>query len=183
MMKIILSTVDICNQSHTVLCILTRLPNASNSHITLQHAHSNVIQPKKKKRTRKTYAVKYPQQEWKWCTGQIVAMVCSLDIKAGMVHSNCELTCGWQVKLCILSLMCAIPERAEMNKDKVLYISMFILLYLCTYLQRRCHCCHTTNSYKAFALTQNMKPPISTFFIQYWTTEWQGNASLTLTLW
>ena len=29
----------------------------------------------------------------------------------GIAHSVCGCTCGWQIKLCDLLLICAIPER------------------------------------------------------------------------
>ena len=33
-------------------------------------------------------------------TSQRAVMLCGWGVKAGMVHSTCGKTCGWQVKLC-----------------------------------------------------------------------------------
>jgi len=47
----------------------------------------------------------------KMSTSQSAVMLCGWGVKAGMVHSTCGWTCGWQVKLCDPSLTRAIPER------------------------------------------------------------------------
>ena len=44
-------------------------------------------------------------------TSQSALMLCGWEVKAGMVHSTCGCTCGWQEKLCDPSLTRAIPER------------------------------------------------------------------------
>ena len=43
--------------------------------------------------------------------GQSAMPLCGCGVKAGMVCSTCELTCGWQVELCDSSLTRAIPEH------------------------------------------------------------------------
>ena len=50
-----------------------------------------------------------------------------LGVNAGVVHSTCGITYGWQVKLCDLSLTCAIPERF---RDEFLVIKHYTNLRL-----------------------------------------------------
>jgi len=45
-------------------------------------------------------------------------MLCGWGVKAGMVHSICGWTCGWQVKLCDPLLTRAIPEHFRDGKGK-----------------------------------------------------------------
>jgi len=46
-----------------------------------------------------------------------------MGVKAGVAHSICGCKCGWQVKLCNLSLTCAICEhlKDEFTQHEVLY--------------------------------------------------------------
>ena len=47
--------------------------------------------------------------------GQSAGMLWSSGVKAGMAHSICGCTCGWQVKLCDPSLTRAVPERIDIK--------------------------------------------------------------------
>jgi len=51
----------------------------------------------------------------KMSTGQSAVMLCGWGVKAGIVHSTCGCTGGWQVKLCDPSLTRAIPERMSFS--------------------------------------------------------------------
>jgi len=69
-------------------------------------------------------------------TSPSAVMLCGWEVKAGMVHSMCGQTCGWQVKLCDPSLTRAIPEgfRDEYRTHyKALYKYPVCLLYILTY--------------------------------------------------
>jgi len=55
-------------------------------------------------------------------TGQSAVMLCGWGVKAGMVHSTCGQTCGWQVKLCDPSLTRATLERF---RDEFLVINYY----------------------------------------------------------
>jgi len=57
-------------------------------------------------------------------------MLCGWGVNAGMVHSICGQTCGWQVKLCDPSLTRAMPERL---RDDLLVINRYTSRHL-TYL-------------------------------------------------
>ena len=61
-------------------------------------------------------------------TGQSPVMLCGWGVKAGMAHSTCGQTRGWQVKLCDPSLTPAMPGRLtdeQLIKAKFHYASWF----------------------------------------------------------
>jgi len=51
-------------------------------------------------------------------TGQSAVTLCGWGVKAGMVHSTCGCTCGWQVKLRDLSVTRALPERFVVSQTQ-----------------------------------------------------------------
>ena len=50
--------------------------------------------------------------------GQSAVTLCGWGVNAGMVHSTCGCTCGWQVKLCDPSLTGIIPERFVVSQTQ-----------------------------------------------------------------
>jgi len=62
-------------------------------------------------------------------TSQSAVMLCSWGVKAGMVHSTCGCTCGWQVKLCNLLLIHAIHKCHRDESDNINVQFTTLLLY------------------------------------------------------
>ena len=70
-----------------------------------------------------------PSAEGKISTGQSAVTLCGWEVKAGMVHSICGCTSGWQVKRCDLSLTRVISERFRYEFFMIKRYTSLRLLY------------------------------------------------------
>ena len=70
-----------------------------------------------------------PSAEGKISTGQSAVTLCGWEVKAGMVHSICGCTSGWQVKRCDLSLTRVISERFRYEFYMIKRYTSLRLLY------------------------------------------------------
>jgi len=70
----------------------------------------------------------YAVREMSRHTGQSAVMLGGSGVKAGMAHSICGQTCGWQVKRCYAWLTCASLSAEYRTHYKVLYNVPFTLL-------------------------------------------------------
>ena len=66
-------------------------------------------------------------------------LLCGWGIKAGVVHTTCGWTCGWQVKLCDPSLTHAVPERLRgklLIKNAIQIVTLLYLLNVAVVVKR-----------------------------------------------
>ena len=94
------------------------LPTCS-SHTTLLHSTATPKPPK-------ANSASYPQQDGKRLPASVVTR-CGWGLKAGMIHSTCGWTCGWQASEWVSSFLTAhqhiigysVPEMVDSNRKSM----------------------------------------------------------------